>query len=291
MTADAAVRAAERGWHIFPCLPGTKEPAISRWPERASADPEHIAEAWETRYAGHNIGIACGPSGLVVIDLDTHGELPLGWRDEPGIVDGKDVLAALAERAGQGWPSTYLVRTPSSGWHLYYLAPEGEEIRNSAKKIGPMIDVRGCGGYVVAAGSVVDERAYPKDPERAEQVRGGKPYETLSGPEEHPEPLPPWLQRLIKPPLASPLYGDSRPAAGPVPSRLRGLIRTLTDATEGERNTLLFWTACRAASVVADGEASAEQVREVLMSAALHIGLGEREARSSISSGLRNGAM
>ena len=79
---------------------------------------------------------------------------------------------------GQLWPVTYTVKTPTGGLHLYYTTPDGPEIRNSAGKIGPLIDVRGGGGgYVLAAGSVLDERAYPGSPECRELVTGGRGYE------------------------------------------------------------------------------------------------------------------
>src|ERR1022692_3977538 len=75
MTRAAAIAAARRGWAVFPCRPGDKRPAIDRWEERASADPTHIETAWRDRYPRANVGIAAGPSGLVVVDLDTseHG--------------------------------------------------------------------------------------------------------------------------------------------------------------------------------------------------------------------------
>ena len=65
-----------------------------------------------------------------MLDLDTHGQLPEDCR-MPGIVDGKDVFARICERAGQPWPATHAVATPS-GWHLYFRAPEDVEIGNSA---------------------------------------------------------------------------------------------------------------------------------------------------------------
>ena len=74
------------------------------------------------------------------------------WRNLPGVRDGRDVLAQLAEWAGKPWPSTYMVATANGGWHLYFTAPEGSGIRNSASLLGPQVDVRAAGGYVVAAG-------------------------------------------------------------------------------------------------------------------------------------------
>ena len=70
---SSALSLAERGWHVFPCVPGGKRPALrGSWQDHATTEPARI-RAWWSR-AAYNIGIACGPSGLVVIDLDVpHG--------------------------------------------------------------------------------------------------------------------------------------------------------------------------------------------------------------------------
>jgi hypothetical protein len=263
---------------VFPCLPNDKRPAIDRWEQRASCDPEHVAEAWGGRYADHNIGVACGPSRLTVLDLDTHGTLPLGWRDEPGVHDGKDVLATLAERAGQPWPTTMMVATPSDGWHLYYRAPARVEVRNSASKIGPLVDVRGVGGYVVGAGSVTDAGH----------------YEMLSDPDEPVEPLPPWLLALIFPPPPVPVHREPlRPHVASMSARLRGVVQAVLDSDPGTRNGRLHWAACRAAEMITEQVIDRDTAEALLLDAALESGLrgGEREARLTIASGLRNGGV
>src|SRR5258706_1222868 len=156
MLAEHAAELASRGWHVFPWRPGNKRPAVDRWEERACADPQRVAPHWP---AGANIGLACGPSGLVVVDLDTHGTLPDEWR-LPGVRDGRDVLAQLCEWAGQPWPVTRWTSTPSDGWHLWFRAPGVPELRNTAGLLGPMIDSRAAGGYIVVPPSVVDGRPY-----------------------------------------------------------------------------------------------------------------------------------
>jgi hypothetical protein len=86
-----------------------------------------------------NIGLACGPSKLLVLDEDT-----------------PDALGKLAESLGEAVPLTYRVRT-SRGWHYYFEDP-ANEFGNSAGALEDWhIDVRGgkgSGGYVMAAGSV-----------------------------------------------------------------------------------------------------------------------------------------
>jgi Bifunctional DNA primase/polymerase, N-terminal len=256
-----ACEAARRGWAVFPCRPGDKRPAVPEWEQKATSDPDQVRRSWPS--PRHNVGIACGPSRLVVLDLDAHGDLPQEWQ-LPGLHDGKDVLAQLAEWAGQPWPSTYMVATPSGGWHMYYVAPEGGQIRNSASLISPQVDVRAGGGYVLGAGSVVD----------------GRPYEPLDGCD--PEPLPAWLCRLLSPspgPRSSP---PPRPCSSPS-SRLAGLVRTVETARRGQRNHVLFWAGCRAAELE---DADAETVTAALMAAVLTAGLGEREARRTLRSAL-----
>ncbi len=277
----AAVAAARRGWHVFPCRQGDKRPAIDRWEERASASPEHVEAAWRDRWPRANIGVACGPSGLVVIDLDTPehgGQLPDSWRAEPGIRDGRDVLATLAERAGQPWPATCGVLTPRGGLHLYFAAIPGRQIRNSAGKIGPMIDARGAGGYVIGAGSII----------------GGRLYEVVS--DGAVEPLPLWLTDLADPPhparpRAAGADGPDLPSSGRYADRaIIGEIQRVLDAQPGQRNATLNRAAHSLGQLVAGGVLDEHAVRQALATAAERIGLGEREIRATIASGMTSGA-
>jgi hypothetical protein len=176
----AALACAARGWHVFPLRLGAKRPAFpahkaadctgtdqrcqhghTGWEQRATTDPARIRRAWA--HAAWNIGIATGPSGLLVIDLDTPkpGEAPPPRWAQPGITDGADVLASLCEEHRQPFPcETFMVRTRRGGLHLYYTAPLGSHFGNtaggSARGLGWLIDTRGHGGYVVAPSSFVD---------------------------------------------------------------------------------------------------------------------------------------
>lgn len=277
----AAIAAARRGWSVFPCLPDSKRPAVP-WTTRAVSDAEIVARCWPS--PRHNVGVACGPSGLVVLDLDTPahgGELPPAWR-RPGVTEGADVLAVLLDQHGDGWPDTYSVRTPTNGTHLYFLAPPGPEVRNSAGRLGPMIDVRATGGYVVGAGSTTSAGAYVCVNDRA------------------PAPLPGWLADLLTP-RPAPGTAPPRPApgapAGMTPSvwaRLRGLVETVLSAPHGQRNNALHWAACRAGGMVAAGLLDEDTAFGVLSEAALSAGLDPREVgtdarNGTIGSGLRRG--
>src|SRR4051794_7290642 len=113
---SAALRAAGRGWHVFPIRPGCKKPpalhgdtkerpcprtGICRdghqgWEQRATTDPDRIRRAWAA--GPYNVGIATGPSGLVVIDLDlpkSPADVPPERLQTEGIRDGHDVFTAV----------------------------------------------------------------------------------------------------------------------------------------------------------------------------------------------------
>ena len=204
----SALAAADAGWHVFPCAPGSKRPALrENWQDLATTDPGRI-RAWWARQP-YNIGIACGPSGLVVIDLDVahdgpDGADPLDGRGAlDGPASGADALERLCRAHGQRYPAgTYTVDTPSGGSHLYFTAPE-TPVRNSAGRLGPLIDVRADGGYVVGDGSLIGGRRYA--------ARGDFLPLAL--------PLPAWLARLLdrgaRVARDHPAAADPRRFAGP----------------------------------------------------------------------------
>jgi len=89
-------------------------------------------------------------------------------------------------------------------------------------------------------------------------------------------------------PPARPRFETSNPT-----SVLAGLVRTVrearppTGAQPGERNSALFWAACRAAEHVAGGELDAGEAHARLRDAALQTGLGEDEVDRTIRSALQ----
>lgn len=225
-----ALHLATRGWHVFPIAPGAKKPpVIDRWETRASIDPKQINRWWQQ--TPYTIGIATGPSGLVVIDLDTpkpDESAPDQW-SATGTNSGAGVLRALAERHGATITPTYAVSTPSGGWHLYYTAPAGVQLRNTHNLIGWKIDTRARGGYVVAPGC-------PVPPNRYELIDDRDPAE-----------LPNWLhQALVSKPPAASTAPAHRVAACPtsyVAAAVHGETQRVRTAPPGQHNSVL----CRAA--------------------------------------------
>jgi len=54
---------------MHPVRPGDKRPLLKDRPHQATTDPQAIEEWW-ARWPEANAGLACGPSGLTVVDLD-----------------------------------------------------------------------------------------------------------------------------------------------------------------------------------------------------------------------------
>ncbi|MFD4117078.1 bifunctional DNA primase/polymerase [Streptomyces niveus] len=281
----AALDAASRGWHVFPLRPRDKRPALHgeerctrtgdcasghlKWEQRATTSPGRIRYCWEFYPA--NIGIATGPSGLVVVDLDMPKTNSQSGKGSEGTPCGATTFTALCERAGQEVPATYRTRTASGGQHLYFTARAGVRLANTVGKLGPLIDTRAWGGYVVAPGSTTLAGNYT--------VIDPAPV----------APLPDWLDPLLTPRQASRTL-----TAVPAPHRgsayataaLRAETANVAAALEGTRN----WTLLRAARAlgrfVASGDLDRCEVTDALKGAGLAAGLRENECTPVITSAL-----
>jgi hypothetical protein len=269
----AALSVAARGWHVFPCLPGGKRPALrDNWQRLATTDPARILRWW-TR-TPFNIGISCGQSGLVVIDLDVASNHP--GSESPA--SGADSLIALCHQHGQPYPDrTFTVSTPSGGIHLYFEAP-CQPLRNSTSRLGPLIDIRAAGGYVVAPGSRV----------------GGLSYEV--GNAAYPASLPRWVAHLLKDSPAPAVVNRCLPSPGThratryALAALREEIAKVAAARPGIRNDTLNRAAFSLGQLVATSQLPAAAVTTALAEAAESCGLPGEEAQRTIRSGMTSGA-
>lgn len=138
MVWSAAREYAKNGIYVFPLYVSRKADGkkdvrpLGLWRSISSTSLADIG-AWEQQYPDAGLGIDCGKSGLVVIDPD--GE------------EGVQNWEALNPEA-----PFWIVGTPGGGQHWFYAAAPDHVIGNDQDgKVAPSVDVRGLGGFVIAA--------------------------------------------------------------------------------------------------------------------------------------------
>ena len=133
----AALAYARKGLQIFPCQPCAKRPATANGLKDATTDPDQI-RAWWHHEPAFNVAVATGTvSGIFVVD-----------------VDGLDAEAELRKlEAEHGTLPATIEAITARGRHVYFKMTAAD-VRNSASKVAPGIDIRGTGGYVLAPPSM-----------------------------------------------------------------------------------------------------------------------------------------
>ncbi|MEU0663391.1 bifunctional DNA primase/polymerase [Streptomyces lavendulocolor] len=327
---------ATRGWPVHPLSPQRKTPvancsacrapghtyrgcrcrAEGRWCHgfhAATLDMALITQWWsQNPHLG--VGVACGPAGLVVIDIDAHPQgLPSRDRILPGIpiddsVDlsgmttGFHSIAVLAALRGEESPAddvtTLRVKTPSGGLHVWYRTTDSRRWQcstgsSNGRALAWQVDVRAHGGYIVAPGTTTKAGTYMP-----------------IGSAREPAALPAWLALELE--RTGHLPAVDVPAPRPVPPRARQAVieagggvdhahRILTVAlaeitacgvvTEGAGfSSKLNRASFTAGGLVAAGHFSHEAVERALLEAAAFARPGqEPRAAQIIRSGMRAG--
>jgi len=240
------------------CLDPGKHPRLRGWQRLATVDPVLVGEWWR-RWPQANLALATGRR-FDVLDLD----------GDQG-VEALQAALCIEPLEHQG----PVARTGGGGWHLLY-APSG--LGNRVKLL-PGVDWRGRGGLIVAP---------PSRHTSGGRYRWVRPLTaTLS---EVPAELrrllaPPPTQRTTHPPTPAPAghsggYGRAALAREQV---------TVATAPIGRRNATLNRAAFNLGQLVAAGLLDVEEVRAVLLTAALEAGNPEAKARATITSGLAGG--
>ena len=161
---ESALRYAELGFPVFPCVPGGKAPLTPHGFKDASTSSEQI-RTWWTRHPTANI--AMPTAGLLVVDVD-------GAENQWPCDSGKMADLFLCP----------VSLTAGGGRHHLFRQPAGQSWKNTASKIAPKVDTRANGGYIVLPPSEVGGNTY----------RWAKNLEV--GPGDLPEP-PGWLVELL----------------------------------------------------------------------------------------------
>jgi len=247
---EEAINYAAIGWHVFPVL--DKQPLV-KWRDESSNDPDKLSSMEWDRATG--IGLDCGKSGIVVIDVDDVNAVP-----------------KLAEKLG--WDpvedNTYVSYTGGGGYHIFYRAGE-EAVRNSASKVVPGIDVRGDGGYVVLP---------PSD------HPSGMIYRWYRQPEEGIRPIPEKMVEILnyreqpQAPVASTAIAHEKWGMA-VLAEEAAIIEA---SAPGTRNSTLFEHSVYVYEVVKGGHLDRSVADARLEAAGSRVGLGSGETAATMAS-------
>jgi hypothetical protein len=284
----------------------------------ATTDPGRLAGWWYAEPAAVP-GVAAGPSGLVLIDLDAHrAELPADlatgllpgidlatepiarelWADPARVRDGRDTMRLLAAvRGGQSpWPTgpahkPVTVATPSGdGRHLWYRAPAPglhQALADPQGRYGLawQVDIKAGWSYGLAPGAATTTGTY--------HLTGGNPGQ--------PGHMPAWLAcevlRVAGPLPASPGPVRPGPASAAQPGRAgaaylttvidRGAAR-LVGLSDGRKRALAA-LAYQAGGLLAWSGQPEHDVTGRLTRAGTASGLRPAEARRIVTRALANG--
>jgi Bifunctional DNA primase/polymerase, N-terminal len=251
------------------CPDPGKHPCLAGWPSAASTTPAEVRRWW-WRWPQANVGLLCG-ARFDVCDLD-----------------GPAGVEALRAVLGQRHPAEHpgpVTRSGGGGWHLLF-APTG-----LGNRVGvlPGVDWRGRGGLMVAPPS---------------RHASGRRYAWVRPLAAELPAVPAGLQALLAPPRGErttlpppqPAAGqDGRRGARYARAALEHEAASVRAAPAGTCNHALNRAAFNLGQLAAAGLLDAEQVRAVLLQAAMAApatGHGDRErrARATINSGLAGGA-
>lgn len=239
----AARRYAQLGFKVGP-LNG-KIPLTAHGFKDFTTDLEKV-QSWWQKYPGANIG-ATPSKGLVVLDIDPRNG---GW----------DTWIELTQ--GHQMPATLTMLTGSHGLHYWFKLPYAGALRGTA---GEGVDIKTHTGYLVMPPSV-----HPTT---------GQFYLVANWCS--PAVLPTWLRAHVYKPVAQPVQarrvvaGDNNPGVG--------LVAAVEQARKGQRNSVLYWAACRA---VEEGlELTAELTRS-----GQSIGLADAEIVRTLSNAMGRAA-
>ena len=158
------------------CPSPGKHPAVKSWVayQKRKPSPDTIESWFEPggKYENYNLGVVTGKvSGNVgVTDVDV-GEGK----------EGAETMFDLQMQQGELEP-TLEQYTGSGGIHYFHYAPPDVELATGTHILGPDVDYRGEGGFVVVAPS--------------NHVSGGQ-YRMREGHTDMPEKMPEWMLRMV----------------------------------------------------------------------------------------------
>ena len=243
MTPEQIEEIISLGLRIVPTI--DKKSVLKDWPNTAPSDPDKIRELFAKHPNAQPAAIV--PEDITIFDIDIRNG---GSVEALENLFGCEIPETLTVWSGRG----------DGGCHLYFKKPAREI---SARQLPPGVDLRKPGvHYVLIPPALHNETGQP-------YTWNNVPY-VAELPSQAVEALAPPKPRVTLPAPVSEHSGN-----------LNGLVRSVSEAVEGERNAKLYWASCRAFDHGDDA------VIQDLFEAALSVGLTDSEASATIDSARR----
>jgi hypothetical protein len=143
---EAALDLAENGYHVFPCHPKRKDPATANGFKDATRDEAKILHFWDKTPAA-NIGVACGASGIVVVDVD-----PKYGADPSVVVPDLHLEYCHHTRTGAAPPPSPKYPNSLEGMLGAHVFLRGEHKTEHTRIDG--VEIRSVGSYMIVPPSI-----------------------------------------------------------------------------------------------------------------------------------------
>ena len=266
---DTALGHAHSGHAVFPCGPD-KKPRV-KWRNDSTTDTAIIQQWWE-RWPDSLVGLDLAKSNTLVIDCDRHGG-----------PDGVEAWEVLCIAYDYDTSRNYVVNTPSGGQHIYFYQATDNILGNRTGSLPNSIDVRGDGGYVIAAGSVLPD---------------GRRYDVANQGDPQSSPVVPmWLQGLInkqrRDQSSNPAENNNAPPTDwerhYAAAALKKEANKVRVSAKGTRNNTLNAAAFNVGTLIGAGCLDEYEATNELEVAAFMCGLDSDEIARTIKSGITDG--
>jgi Bifunctional DNA primase/polymerase, N-terminal len=248
MALARALKLAEWGLPVFPCA-ATKRPTCPNGFKQATRQAADVRALWRD-YPGQLIGVPTGEiTGLFALDVDTTKH---------------DTAAEWLERHAPFLPETRSHRTRSGGLHLLFKHRGG--LRNTQARLALGIDTRGDGGFILWWPAAIEHGHH-----RAPLAE-----------------IPDWLVEALTPPKPEAMPVVQRPKTPEAAkAKIEGIVGCVAAATEGQRNSLAYWGACRLAELVKQAVIAQSEAIALAIEAGRQAGLSPKEAQRTVASAFR----
>lgn len=144
---EAALAYAKLGWYVFPVQPKPSKKPLTAHGFKDSSIDEATIRSWWSKWPDAQVGIDCGSSGIVAVDIDDHDG-----------VDGFISWEFLEMENGLAMCSLAMKTPKGKGVQLFFGDKNKECIRRIAIK--PGIDILGFGGYTIVPSPASPERTW-----------------------------------------------------------------------------------------------------------------------------------